>query len=256
MSIKFVSRKDVFDSNTTLAWQVFDNQETYFNPSENLLSAGDSAYLDIDDDTPTILSPELAEKWNNDYIEYCNSMRDEFDPTPSKVDLYEQIIAELPQNSREGFFDIFGKKISLLFEHLNWAETSVVASSPIPYLVQKNDYPPVKTSTKNLKAIGISKSYSDGFVLTKPTTDTFFKNIFWITRCNASAPEILFSGAHSSIIGMLCQYGNIHFNCYNSDAKIQLTKALAEVGFIVAEDGYCRDSFSGTRITEERSLEI
>lgn len=244
MSIEFVTRKNIFDRNTTLAWHIFDWQKHTYDPAELLVEAGDKMYLELSDEEPTILTEKQAETENRHAISYCETMRDPFETAPPQLKRYEIVIAELAVDELDVFMARIGSKLKALCDHMNWREIHIISDSRSAYLEQDNDYPPVKQAEKKLNGMGLEHGYSGGIILDSASIEAFFSHIFWVVRCNASAPYINFCAQGSRIAGVLCKYGNVHFEPYCEREKALLLEAMAETGFEEAEDGLCEERFS------------
>lgn len=227
-----------------------------YNPSHNLSFAGDEVYLKSDDENPTTLTQHQADQINREYSEHCLAVCDTFKEPPIQSAFYEGIIAELDTTSFNIFAENIGQNAYQLSLELGWESIIVISNTRVPYLQQKTPYEPVKEAINTLIDMGMSKSSTDALRLGPRTIASFFRVIFWIIRCNAAAPEISFSSKNSNIIGTLCKYGNIHFDCYNEAEAGLLRQALKAANFIVVADKICTEKFSDATAIEGRKLDL
>lgn len=256
MSIKFFSRGEIFEQSALLARHIYDWQEASFNAQDNYVEAGEDVWLDIDDAAPTTLTAEQAAQFNASQDDYCQALRDEFAVAPAKLSSSRLIIAELSAASFETFVQMIGERLQRLFEAMGYEEIFVLSDSKTPYLEQENDFPDVKAAEEKLMALGLTRDFSGGIGLPPTSVPELFSALFWIARCNASAPYILFSGKGALSIGTLCKYGNIHFDVYDEAEQTRLETVLIESGFHIAEDGVCVEKFSETSAITGRRIQI
>lgn len=254
MLVEFVSREFVFKKCPQLAQHLMDYQQAMFNPLDDVYVEGDEVILELDSVTPTVLTEEQANQLNIEHAAYCMAMRDEFDRTPKKATWFGRIIAELDAPTFEVFIENIGQSLVRLTLALGWDEVFVVCDARRPYLAQDNTYKPVRNATQNLLAMGMTRTSIEGAVLNENTIPDFFASIFWIVRCNASAPGICFSSSNSNIIGTLCKHGNIHFECYSQAELGLLKEALKASSFIEVPSGICRENFSASRAIGGRQI--
>jgi len=256
MSVEFVTREIIFDRNSVLAWHIFDWQKFNYDPAEHFVEAGEEIYLELSDEKPTVLSEKLAEEVNRQAISYSESMRDIFEQVPPRLKKYEIVIAELPIDELEVFMAQIGIKLKALCDHMNWSQIHIISDSRSPYLLQDNAYPPVKLAEKKLNDMGLEHDFSGGIILESTSIQEFFSPIFWIVRCNASAPYINFCAEGSKTVGVLCKYGNVHFEPYCEREKKQLLAAMGDTGFEESEDGCCYERFSEDSAMEGRKISL
>lgn len=256
MLVELISRKTVFQKCPRLAEHVMSYQQAMYDPSEDILLEGQEVFLDLDDDTPTTLTKEQADQLNSEHAAYCAAMRDDFEELPTESNFFKRIIAELNVSSFDRLVSNFGESLNRLSTALEWDNVIVISHALIPYLAQENSYMPVKEAIRNLNKMGITQSSTQGVVLNKLTNIDFFTSMFWVVRCNASAPIICFSAANSNIIGTLCKRGNIHFDCYDESETKSLKNALKKANFIEAPDAICVEQFSESSAIEGRQFII
>jgi hypothetical protein len=82
----------------------------------------------------------------------------------------------------------------------------------------------------------------------------FIEIMFWITRCNAGAPEYIFLFDEKEQIQInICKYGNVHLTEYN---KEQITESkLKTLGWTIIE-GREFDNFSDDEKITGREIKV
>lgn len=254
MLVEFASREFVFKRCPQLAQHLMAYQQAMFNPLDDVYVEGDEVFLELDFETPTVLTEEQANQLNIEHAAYCMAMCDEFDGTPRKAAWFGSIIAELDAPTFEVFIENIGQSLVRLTSALGWDQVFVICDARHPYLAQENTYKPVRNATQNLLAMGMTRTSIEGAVLNENTISDFFESIFWIVRCNASAPGICFSSSNSNIIGTLCKHGNIHFECYSQAEREFLKEALKTSSFIEVASGICFENFSASGAIRGRQI--
>lgn len=256
MPIKFTSRKNIFEQNPVLASHIYHWQRATYNPAHNLYEVGEKVVLNINDEDAVTLTAAQAEELNRDYEEYCAKLCDDFVSAPQEVPICDRLIAEWPCRDINVFIEKIGPQIQALGQSMNWRSLLVISDVKNPYLEQKNDFSPAKQARETLGEMGLSNDYHGGINLSDAAIAEFFSAIFWIVRCNACAPYILFSAPNSAIVGTLCKYGNIHFECYEGCKLNKFKNALTMAGFEIPDDGLCREHFSSSSAIDGRRLQI
>lgn len=251
MSIEFLSRETILKQNQIFARHIH-NAQLAFAP--DLFEPGEEVLLDDESDEATALTVEMADKLNREANDQWLQGCDPFDPQPPQIEESGTLVAELPCRTFDLFAETIGGKVEALCHALSWDILLVLPVSVTPYLTQENDFPPVKRATTALVDLGLEPNFSGGMGLQPSSAARVFGHLFWIVRCNASAPNVAFAAAGSSVVGTLCDYGNIHFDTYRATEKAQLAGALRDVGFNITRDGACEEKFSDESAVEGRKL--
>lgn len=245
MPFSLVPRAFVFEKCVQLGQHVRLHQQVMFDPESDYVVEGEEIFLEAGDTTPTRLTKEQAYQFNIAHAAYSRSMWDDIPDVSINGSFFEGIIAELKSPSFDIFIDNIGPKLMQLAEALSWEEIFVISDSKRPYLAQKNSYKDVKNATDKLLEMGLSRTTHEGVVLKEKSIRDFFSTIFWIVRCNATAPGICFSSPNSKTVGTLCKYGNIHFDCFDRAEAENLKNALKSVSFREAQNNICNNNFTG-----------
>lgn len=256
MTIELVGRDIIFKQNTYLARHLYDWQQSMFDPSVDVYEAGEEVWLDIDADEPVVLSEEQADVLNKDNEENCLAMIDPLESPPPDIPRPESCIAETEATSFDQFLELIGPAFIKLSEVMDWKEIHFITAYRDAYLTQKNDYPPAERAAEELKKLGIGDDYAGGVIAKRNETFMVLGPFFTLQRYNASAPYVNFAAAGFSVVGTLCKYGNIHFDCYEAHEFILLKEALLQSGFTVPVDGICEDKFSHSDLCEGRRIAL
>jgi len=251
MGVEYLSREKILEQNQIFARHIHNAQKAF---APDLFEPGEEVLLDDESDEAVALTIEMADKLNKEAEDQWLQQSDPFEPSPPQIADSGSLIAELPCKTFDLFAKTIGGKIEALCHAMSRDVLLVLPVSATPFLVQENDYPPVERATAALIDMGLATDFPGGLVLQPSSAARVFGHLFWIVRCNASAPYIAFAAGGSSVVGTLCDYGNIHFDTYQATEKVQLADALTEVGFNIPPDGMCEEKFSDESAVEGRRM--
>lgn len=254
--IKLITRQAVFQAQSVLAHYVHAFQTAAFDPVSQAFQAGEAVFLSSDDDEPTVLSEAEALKLNAEQQLYFDGLTDRFDTLPKAFIFAGQVIAELDEKSFERFCEIVGDRLERLCRAMGWQCLYLLGSTRQAILAQRNDTELVQKARADLFGLGLTEDYCDGFQFDCTDLSVLMASLFPIVRFNAEAPSICFSGAEAMVVGVLCQYGNIHFECYDEAEFDQLKTGLVETGFICINDGICEERFSPDGVIDGRRITV
>lgn len=164
-------------------------------------------------------------------------------------------IISLNHTDIETFSSALSKKLMELFQIIKATRLIVISGLKLDFFGnRKNSYKPLKKAYKKLEEIVESKSFREAFTIEIADIPTFTEILFWITRCDPSAPEYIFLFDEGQQIQMnLCKYGNIHLTEINGE---YFTKdILRQLGWIIIE-GREYDNFSDGGKIEGRRIRI
>jgi len=256
MTIEFTSRERIFEKHPVLARHLSDWQHQTYDSDIDAFEPGEKVYLQLSDEQPVVLTKQKAEELNRETEAQFSALRDAFGPLPPRKNSGGELYAELPYENIDVFVEELGDRVAGLFQSMGWDQLLLISDVKNPYLAQDNDYPPVEQARKKLIAMGMNLDFTGGIMMDLNSVQRFFSHIFWIVRCNAMAPYILFAAPGSATVGTLCKYGNIHFEVYDEAEKKRFLNALKNNQFTLAEDGMCWDTFSDTGIMEGRKIDL
>jgi hypothetical protein len=142
-----------------------------------------------------------------------NSQKDEEVFFYPKV--YKSCILTLPSKSFKGHAKALGTEVTKLAEALHTDTLLFLGDTETPWLYQDNDYKPVKEAQAYLIASKVGKRFNGALQVNTAELPTFIKHLAWLTRCNAALPCFYFIDERQTIVGSICQYGNLHLDTLN-----------------------------------------
>lgn len=256
MKIEALDREVVFKRFPTLSSAVHTWQEQTYCLQNVLFRPGEAVWLDDDDDAPTELSAEMAEKLNSETEEEFAALKDVFGPETHLSRPEDTLIVEMTAGTFDDFTANVGRSFSRLADAMHWEEFALISDCRRPILAQDNDFPPVRQAEDRLLHLGFTKTDANGFVADTEGLSAILGNLFWIARCNASAPYILISPGESATVATLCKYGNFHVDFYRMEERARFESKLPQSGLEIEMDGICRERFSDDGAISGRMLQI
>ncbi|MCR9124401.1 MAG: hypothetical protein NXH91_19240 [Phyllobacteriaceae bacterium] len=254
MTLRFVSRNDAFASYPWLARNVMDWQSAALDPVADRYEPGDEVFMELDDEDATVLTSALADQLNNERDAELSALRDDFRAPLPDGNSTAFTVAEPPGTTPEQSATMAGPAFSALCEALRCDEIAILPITRTPILVQHNEHS--AAAHKTLEGLGLKPDFDGAIVGPPDTIVPLVAPLFRIARCDAGAPYIVFGLKGAAIAGAFCKYVNFHFDSYDGRDSARLLDALARCGFVVAQDGICRERFSATGTIQGRRLDL
>lgn len=256
MKIERAERHELLAGHPILAGHLKRYQQLTYDPANCRYRAGEEVWLEPDADAPTVLTEEQASKLNRETEEEMAALKDGFSPGIDARAPVDSLIVAMNARSMEDFVARFGTVFTNLADQLGWSEFVVLTGVRQPLLGQENDHPPVLAAEDHLLEAGFSRTEPHGLASDLEGFASILGSLFWIARCNAAAPHILFAARGSASVGTLCQYANIHFDIYEPQEANLLGNALEPNGLCQPPDGICREILSQTSAIPGRAIEL
>lgn len=256
MKIEATDRQVIFNAFPLLAGALKHWQRDTYRLDELLFEPGEEVWLEADDEAPTVLSESMAEKLNRETEADILGLLDPFTNATPGSKPAGTLIAEMQAPSFEDFTGRIGPAFGEFAIDMQWQDFAVISDCRRPILAQDNDYPQVQAAEERLKRAGLSKSSPVGYRADAAGLSSILGDLFWIARCNASAPYILVAPRGTSVVAWLCKYGNFHFDFFDAAEKTQIEKGLQRSSLDIEPDNMCYERFSEDGAMPGRKIEI
>ncbi|QBK31288.1 hypothetical protein [Roseitalea porphyridii] len=256
MTLSFPSRQETFAGHPHLARHVHDWQAECLDPADHRFEAGEAVIMDLEDDEAAVLTAEMAEDLNRRTEADLAALRDTFATPLPRDPLLPMIVAEPPGATMAECARACGPAFVALCAQMGWREIAIMPITRAPILIQHNESPQAAAAEAALEAAGLSRDHEGAISGAPRAVAPLFGPLFWIARCNASAPHILFNAAGSSVVGTFCKYVNLHLEAYDADERNRLAAALTASGFTEPPEGYCVERFADDGMIEGRRLDL
>ncbi|WP_298963996.1 hypothetical protein [uncultured Roseibium sp.] len=256
MKLLPTTRPRIFEDYPTLAIALKNWQHETYRLEDLTYEAGEEVFLNLDDEEPTVLSESKARELNREAEEELANLKDPFEDDIPLSSPLTTLIVDQSAPSFEDFTKQIGKACSLLAKELDWSEFAIISDCRRSILSQENDHPPVQAAQEKLAGFGLTAETPNGLVVDRQGLEAIVGDLFWIARCNASAPYTLVSAKGSSTVATLCKYGNFHFDFYTEEAERAFEKAVPPSGLSIVADGMCYERFTSDGSISGRALDL
>lgn len=162
-----------------------------------------------------------------------------------------------PSVNLEEYPQKLATSLKTALQSLGTANVYCVAHVRVPLFGNlDNAYAPLKKAYRGLKTITKSMEYREGFRVDLDSLEEFIPILFWIARCDASAPEyMLINPENDLFVGFLCKYGNLHITFQDSQLAKEVTKELVKAGLAEWQENEY-DRFSKDSGIKGRTLKL
>jgi hypothetical protein len=184
-------------------------------------------------------------------IQY-NEKKDDYDF--HYPDVFANYILSFPSKSFKSHAKFLGSEITTLNIEAASEGLIFLGDNDTPWLYRDHIYAPAKRGLKYLAENNIGKQFNGAIQVGMDETQTFIEHLAWLVRCNAVLPTIYFTDPGQSMIGNLCQYGNLHISTRSTDHDEKFQSILSKSRFERMFDGICDERFSKTGLIKGRDI--
>jgi len=185
---------------------------------------------------------EAIDNFPNLPLRNFNSRADEDVFNYPKV--FANYVLTLASKSYKGHINLLGREIANLTTKLEFDKLIFLGDEKTPWLYRDHDFKPAKGGLKYLIDQKIGKRFNGALQVSKTELPTFIKHLSWLVRCNAILPYIHFIDPGQTIIGNICQYGNLHISTMTATGDIKFNEVISKSKFSFLTDGNCYNKFS------------
>lgn len=164
-------------------------------------------------------------------------------------------ILTLPSKSFKGHLKLLGVELIRFVKGLGSDSLLFLGDNDLPWLNQVTDYKPVKEAQEYLVDNGIGRRFNGALQVSLLELPTFINHIGWLIRCNASLPYIHFVDSKQTVLGSICQYGNLHLNVL-SDEDVNYVASLIKRSKLQELGDNCFERFRRTGGIKYRSIKV
>jgi hypothetical protein len=185
--------------------------------------------------------------------EYDKSKDDYDSYYPKKFSSY---VLTLAAKSYKGHIKLLGTEIKRLTLNFGFDSLIFLGDVKIPWLYRDSDYKPAKEALQYLVDNKIGKRFEGALQVDTTQLPTFIKHLSWLVRCNTVLPYIHFTDKGQSLIGSICQYGNLHIDTLDKKADNILKTLVDKSKFEYLGDRNCYNKFSKTGAIKGRQISV
>ncbi|NML39596.1 hypothetical protein HHL17_20520 [Chitinophaga sp. G-6-1-13] len=140
-----------------------------------------------------------------------------------------------------GHFDIntftalLSHKLKELFTIIGAQELIIISHLKLDFFGNNNNgFKPLVNAYSLLERTVGKRTYKEAFMVDLDNLPEFIEILFWITRCDPTAPEYIFLfDKDEKVQLLLCKYGNIHLTEFGSE--VLTASMLASLGWEIIE---------------------
>jgi hypothetical protein len=194
------------------------------------------------------------EKYPKFPLRWYNESTEEIDHTYPQV--VSSFILTLPSKTFKGHSKLIGIELTELIVALGADSLIFLGDFTTAWLHQESDYPPVQEALLFLKEHNVGKKFNGALQVDKESLPVFIKHLSWLSRCNAALPYFYFTDPTQNILGLICQYGNLHINAVTKETATLLKDRIEKSKFSYSSDGKCYERFSQSGAIKERQIKL
>ncbi|HEX7847196.1 MAG TPA: hypothetical protein VF476_15455 [Chitinophagaceae bacterium] len=189
--------------------------------------------------------PKFPQKWFDNRKEEIES----FYPT-----VFRSYVLIIQSKTFKRHAKQLGRELAELTKALEFDSLLFLGDSDTAWLYQDSDYKPVSEALQFLKDKKINKKFNGALQVTPESLPIFITHLSWLSRCNAALPYFYFSNKEQTVLGTICQYGNIHFDTLNELVEMRFHSILPQTNFMLLGDKICSEQFSTSGAIKGRRI--
>jgi hypothetical protein len=152
---------------------------------------------------------------------------------------YSNYILTTGHKTFRGRIGALGIAMTKFIKNIGYQNLLFLGDEDIPWLYGSSDYKPAKAALDYLVQNNVGKRFNGALQVDELDLAIYVKHLAWLTRCNTIVPYVYFTNPDDSIIGHICQYGNLHINIFDAKTEIALLPYLEKSKLEVLPDQYC-----------------
>ena len=186
------------------------------------------------------------------YLRHYNKKEDEDVFNYPKV--FANYILTLPSKSYKGHVKLLGAQLVSLVNNLGYDNLIFLGDVDIAWVRRLNNYETFQDSLQYLVDNKIKKRFNGALQVYAAEIPDFIKHLAWLVRTNGILPYVHFIDLDQSIIGNICQYGNLHISTKNKTADKKFKNAIESSSFTFLAEANCYNKFSKKSAIKGRAI--
>lgn len=170
--------------------------------------------------------------------------------------VFANYVLTLPSKSYKGHVKLAGTELVNLTKGLGSDSLIFLGDINISWLQRFNTYTNFQESLQYLADNKIGKRFNGALQVDTTELPVFIKHLAWLVRTNGILPYIHFIDPGQTIIGTICQYGNLHFSTKNKKADRVFHELISYSKFEFLADRTCTNKFSKSSRILGRTIEV
>ena len=195
---------------------------------------------------------EAIDKFRILPLRYYNSNEDEVVIKYPKV--FANYVLTLSSKSYKGHIKLLAAELVSLANNFGFDKFIFLGDEDIPWLRRLNTYDIFQEALQYLVDNKISKRFNGALQVDTTEISIFIKHLTWLVRTNGILPYVHFIDPAQTIIGSICQYGNLHISTKNKTIDKKFKNVIAKSSFIYLTDENCYNKFSKSGAIKDRKV--
>lgn len=197
---------------------------------------------------------EATEKFPSLPLRYYDAKKDE------EVFNYPKVVGNyiltLPSKSYKGHIKLLCAEIGKLVNNLGTDKLIFLGDTDIPWLRRYKEYHSFEEALQYLLDNKVGKRFNGAIEADLREIPVFIKHLAWLVRTNGVLPYVHFTDPEQTIIGSICQYGNLHISPKTKLADKVLKAAIEMSMFEYIDSNSCFNKFSKRNTFKERTIRV
>jgi len=174
----------------------------------------------------------------------------------SRPDVFANYVLTLPSKSYRGHQKLLGTQIALLANKLGYKHLIFLGDIDLAWLRRLNTNDNFQEALQYLVDNKIGKRFDGALQVDTGELPTFIKHLSWLVRTNGLVQYIHFTDPGQTIVGNICQYGNLHLSTKNKTADNRFKEIVAQSQFAFMKDTNCINKFSKSSSIKGRTITV
>lgn len=172
---------------------------------------------------------EAIDKYSSFPLQEYNPKTEEIEYFAPKT--FAGYILTLPAKTFKGRASLLGIETKKLITKLAFGKLIFLGDTDAPWLKRRHNFKHAKEGLEYLASKKIGKKFNGALQVGRMELPEFIKHLAWLARTNAVISYVHFMDDEQTILGSVCQYGNIHIYAANERSDKQLKEAVSKTKF-------------------------
>jgi len=170
--------------------------------------------------------------------------------------VFANYVLTLFSKSYKGHISLLGREIANLTTKLEFDKLIFLGDEKTAWLYRDHDFKPAKEALQYLIDHKIGKRFNGAIQVDTTELPIFIKHLCWLVSCNAVLPTVHFIDPGQTIIGNICQFGNLHISTMTATGDLNFKEVISKSKFSYLTDGNCYYKFSKSGAIKGRVITV
>lgn len=167
---------------------------------------------------------------------------------------FRSYVLTLSSKTYRGHTSSLANEFTKLIRNLGIDNVIFLGDMKFAWLSGNSDYKPAKEALEYLAANKLGKRFNGALKVSLSELTIFMKHIAWLVRTNSVVSYVHFMNEAQTILGSICQYGNLHISTMNKMSDKQFRGEINNTHFEYASSEECSSQFPKGEIEGRKFL--